>query len=244
LITPGLIQVNSITTTHLAFTPATSTNVIATINASAEGIDITADRISISGTTTFSAGYDPSTKCPTASCIANGGAAADVNANTTVITGGKITVNGSSTFGSGYDPTGKIPLTGAAADVNANVTTIDGGHITTNSITASQIAANTITASQIAAGAITATEISVSSLDAISANMGTIMAGSIYLVGSYGSITIDGNSGGIYGDVVGAQSLYVSSAQITSLIVPGLGGGNGYVCVGSSGNLYRATSCP
>jgi hypothetical protein len=230
LITPGLIQVNSITTTHLAFTPATSTNVIATINASAEGIDITADRISISGTTTFSAGYDPSTKCPTASCIANGGAAADVNANTTVITGGKITVNGSSTFGSGYDPTGKIPFGSAATDVNSNSTTIDGGHITT--------------------GTVTATQISVGSLDAISSNLGTATAGTLDLCpGSCGSGVFI-NSTDVYADYLGITyegsitTFHSSVADIYSLTIGGLGGGDGYVCVGSAGNLYRSTSCP
>jgi len=81
------ITVGAITANELNFTPATSTNVIATINASAEGLDITADRISISGTTTFSAGYDPTGK------IAAAGAAADINANVTTISGGKITAN-------------------------------------------------------------------------------------------------------------------------------------------------------
>jgi len=61
----GDIYTGSITTTQLNFTPATSTNVIATINASAEGIDIDADNISISGSTSFSAGYNPYTKAAT-----------------------------------------------------------------------------------------------------------------------------------------------------------------------------------
>lgn len=58
----GLLQANSITTSELSFTPATSTNVIATINASAEGLRIEADNIAISGSTDFSAGYNPTSK--------------------------------------------------------------------------------------------------------------------------------------------------------------------------------------
>jgi hypothetical protein len=46
------ITTGTVTAAQLNFTPATSTNVIATINASAEGLAITADRISISGSTT------------------------------------------------------------------------------------------------------------------------------------------------------------------------------------------------
>lgn len=62
-------------------------DVINQINISTEGIDIQADNISISGATTFSAGYDPTDKVP------DGGAAADVNAGVTTINGGKITTN-------------------------------------------------------------------------------------------------------------------------------------------------------
>lgn len=55
----GKITANSITVNQLNFTPVSGDNVIATINASAEGITITAARIAIDGTTTFSSGYDP-----------------------------------------------------------------------------------------------------------------------------------------------------------------------------------------
>ncbi len=58
----GEISANTITTTQLNFTPVDSDNVIATINASEEGITIDADNIEISGSTTFSSGYDPSDK--------------------------------------------------------------------------------------------------------------------------------------------------------------------------------------
>lgn len=58
----GEISTGTITTTQLNFTPVQGTNVIASINASAEGIAIDADNIEISGSTTFSSGYDPTDK--------------------------------------------------------------------------------------------------------------------------------------------------------------------------------------
>ena len=62
LIDGGDIYTGSVTTTQLNFVPVQSTDVIAKINASAEGITIEADNIAISGSTTFSAGYDPAAK--------------------------------------------------------------------------------------------------------------------------------------------------------------------------------------
>lgn len=66
-ISGGKITTNSVTTNQLNFVPLVSTNtstaaIIATINASAEGITIAAAKIAISGATTFSSGYDPSGK--------------------------------------------------------------------------------------------------------------------------------------------------------------------------------------
>ncbi|GEM_PF-3841627 len=78
------IYTGTVTANQLDFTPVKSTDVIARINASSEGLDITADRISISGQTTFASGYDPTTK------ITTGGAATDINNNTTTILGSKV----------------------------------------------------------------------------------------------------------------------------------------------------------
>jgi hypothetical protein len=82
-----LLVSGSIAASRLNFIPVSSTNVVASINATAEGIQISGSRIQISGSTTFSSGYDPSTK------LAPGSAAGDVNSNTTTINGGKITAN-------------------------------------------------------------------------------------------------------------------------------------------------------
>ena len=66
MIDGGSISANSVTTTQLNFTPVQSTDVIAKINASAEGITIDADNITISGATTFASGYDPNVALTTA----------------------------------------------------------------------------------------------------------------------------------------------------------------------------------
>lgn len=55
----GSISTNTITTTQLNFTPVQSTDVIAKINSSAEGITIDADNLTINAATTFASGYDP-----------------------------------------------------------------------------------------------------------------------------------------------------------------------------------------
>jgi len=64
-ITATKVVAASLTTNELNFTPVTDTNVIATINASAEGINIEADNIALSGASTFDSGYDPSSKITT-----------------------------------------------------------------------------------------------------------------------------------------------------------------------------------
>ena len=78
------IGANTITTAKLAFTPVQSTNVVASINATTEGLRIAGNLITIDGNVTFATNYNPSTK------INSGGAATDINNNTTTINGGKI----------------------------------------------------------------------------------------------------------------------------------------------------------
>jgi len=64
-ITATQIASGTITTTELNFTPILGTTVIASINASAEGITINGNRIKVNGDCTFSAGYDPTGKITT-----------------------------------------------------------------------------------------------------------------------------------------------------------------------------------
>jgi hypothetical protein len=61
-ITANKILAGSIDTSKLSFTPISGSNVVATINASTEGISIAADKVTISGETTFETGYDPTSK--------------------------------------------------------------------------------------------------------------------------------------------------------------------------------------
>lgn len=61
----GDIYTGSVTTTQLNFTPVQSTDVIAKINASAEGITIDADNLTINAATTFASGYNPVLKVNT-----------------------------------------------------------------------------------------------------------------------------------------------------------------------------------
>jgi hypothetical protein len=84
-VTANQIAANTITTTQINFSPVLTGNVVASINATTEGLKISAGLIQIDGTTTFTAGYDPTSK------ITAGNAAADVNNNVTTISGGKIT---------------------------------------------------------------------------------------------------------------------------------------------------------
>ena len=78
-IRSGTLDIN-----RLSFTPVGTGNVVSTINASSEGLRIASGKIYIDGYVSFGAGYDPSTK------IQPGGAATDINNNTTEIEGGKI----------------------------------------------------------------------------------------------------------------------------------------------------------
>jgi hypothetical protein len=86
-ISGGKITTNTITLNQLNFTPVQTSNVVASINSSSEGITINGGKLTINSSTTFASGYDPTGK------IASGGAASDINNNTTTISGGKITTS-------------------------------------------------------------------------------------------------------------------------------------------------------
>ncbi len=62
VITAANIKAGSITTTELNFTPVSGSNILATINASNEGLEISGDRIEITGSTSFASGYNPTEK--------------------------------------------------------------------------------------------------------------------------------------------------------------------------------------
>jgi hypothetical protein len=129
----GKIATNTISLSALNFIPVQTSNVVGSINASSEGITINGAKLTINSSTTFATGYDPSGK------ISSGGAAADINNNTTTISGGKITTGtitalgnvtaGTFSLGSGafsVDASGKLTSTSAS---------IANWSITTNNIT-------------------------------------------------------------------------------------------------------------
>lgn len=104
----GYIVGGTITTEHLNFAVVGSTNVIAMINASTEGggtLRVQANKLHISGATTFDTNYNPAFK------IATGGAATDVNNGATTIVGGKIR--------SGLIQSETWPASGSLFDLNA-----------------------------------------------------------------------------------------------------------------------------
>ncbi len=137
--------------------------------------------ITINGNTTFSnSNYNPTTKVP------SGGAAADVNANTTTINGGQIT-------------TGSITASQIAA----------------NTITASQIAVGTITATQIASGTITGTQIAASvSLNSPTITGGRLNGSSFNITTTLTNAIID-STGIYYADNSSQYSTYITGDKIT-----------------------------
>ena len=136
-ITATQIASGTITTTQLNFTPVQSTNVIASINASSEGITISGSKITINGTTTFSSGYDPTTKLPTASAgslaylntVGNSqidnGAVGATKVDTTIISGGKI-------------------ITGLLTASNITTGTLDASVVTVSNLNANNITSGAI----------------------------------------------------------------------------------------------------
>ncbi len=125
-ITSSGIYTGTVTLNQLNFTPVQNTDVIAKINASTEGLDISADRISISGTTTFASGYDPSTKTTSGevtTIIGNTVTTSYLNAK--AITALGAVTAGTFSLGSGafsVDANGKLTSTSAAIagwDINS-----------------------------------------------------------------------------------------------------------------------------
>jgi len=144
-ITAAEIAGTTISVNELNFTPVQSTDVIAKINASAEGINIEADNVAISGSCTFTSNYDPTDKYDVTNNNAD-----DINEGTTY---------------------GKMPKLWKHT---TDATKIDGGKIYTNTIVADVIAANTITANEIAGNTITANELAVNTITATEIAVGTI----------------------------------------------------------------------
>ncbi len=160
----GDLYTDSVTTTAVNWTPVGVTNVVATINATSEGIRISAGLIQIDGTVIFGSGYDPSTKETPAGAQSKADAAeSDANDYTDTEVAPKAHVYRQATTPVGMDPndlwvdtsaSGADRKTvkrynGATWDVvgtddadwrHANdFTKIDGGDVYANSITTTEI---------------------------------------------------------------------------------------------------------
>jgi hypothetical protein len=107
-VSGGKITAYSITLSQLSFTPVQGTNVIASINSSAEGITINANKLTLTGV------------------LQVGGAATDVNNGATTISGGKITANSITAD--------RLNVTSLSA-INANLGNVTAGTLTGVTIT-------------------------------------------------------------------------------------------------------------
>jgi len=112
--------------------------------------------------------------------VAAGGAAADINANSTLVSGGKlVSLSITSTqIADNAISTPKLQANSVVANVIASNAVV-ASKISAGAVEADKIATNAVTANKIQAGAVSADKISVSNLAAINANLGTITAGSI-----------------------------------------------------------------
>lgn len=212
-ITASQIASGTITTTQLNFTPVQSTNVVASINASAEGIQISGARIAITGSTTFASGYDPTGR------IANGSAAADVNANVTTINGGKITAN--------TITADKINVSTLSA-ITANLGTVTAGTLSAGTTFAGALSAATGTFS----GSLSAATGSFSG--AITSTSGTIGG---YSIGPT-TLSASGASGSITLSSAGSISLTKSGYSFAVDGEGWAGGGISYKAFNSAAVIY------
>ncbi len=125
-INGGKITTGTVTLAQLNFTPVQTSNVVASINASAEGITISGAKLTINSATTFGSGYDPSTKTTSSevtTIIGNTVTTSYLNAK--AITALGAVTAGTFSLGSGafsVDANGKLTSTSAAIagwDINS-----------------------------------------------------------------------------------------------------------------------------
>lgn len=160
-ITGSHIKAGAITTSHLSFTPVQSNNIVATINASAEGLRIDASKITIDGAVSFGSGYDPTTKAtPTdvstakseaISTAASDAASKAATAQATAISTAATDASTKANTAQSNAETNIKSLYGHAT----NRTLIDGAKIYTGTVLAGAIAAGAITTDKLAVGTVT-----------------------------------------------------------------------------------------
>jgi len=140
IISGGNIETGSVNLQKLSFTPISSVggtgDIVATINASSEGIRISGSKIQIDGNVSFSAGYDPSI---TAAVMRQTSAPATRPDGTSLKEGDQWVDSDA----------GDRVYTWTGSSWQKAITQINGGEITTGFISAQRIASESITADKI-----------------------------------------------------------------------------------------------
>jgi len=265
------IAAGTVLTSNLSFTPVQNTNVVASINASQEGLKISGNKITIDGTVTFADGYDIAGK------LEQGAAAEDINSGTTTISGSKITTG---TITANKLNVGQISSISAdlgtitAGTINAstvNVTNINADNIKYGTISADRIGSRSITSDKIATGTITAENIASGAITTEKLTAGTLTGFTIQTANTGQRVVIDGstnrimfynssgnNAGSIYGYFTGLiPVIYVSGYGVwdgsfsvkTDLDISGafysgnISGGYGF-SINTEGNIIRINNIP
>ncbi len=130
-----------------------------------------------------------------------------------------------------WGPPGQTIITGGLIQTG----TIIARNIQAGTITANEIAANAVTAAKILAGSVDATKINVSALSAITANLGTVTAGTI------SGVTVNGvtiNAGTLNGTTIAGGSINIGSGRFTvdasgNLTATGANISNGTITAGT-----------
>jgi|GEM_PF-3817351 len=230
-ITGAKIAAGTITTDHLNFAVVGSTNVVASINASSEGIQISAARVAISGVTIFGSAYDSGTSTISGGAIKTGyiksgnwassvGTEIDLDAGTMRLGGSSaprfsVDTNGRLTA-TEVTISGAITATSGTFTGTVSASTITGGSI---SATTSLTAVNITGTSSLALGS-GASAVSMNTTDGL--KMGTT-GGGVHLYGASTAGTLDIGLGGTYPVRIAGgpgASISIGAAGVTLVLNP------------------------
>jgi hypothetical protein len=170
------IAAGTILTSNLSFTPVQNTNVVAMINASAEGLQITGNKIKIDGTVIFGSGYDPTTKTSSSdvtTIIGNTINTGYINALNVTANSVKSTWVYAGNIGAGQISTG----------------TLDAARIAVGTITSDKLSVNNLSAISANMGTITAGTMDIGNGAFVVTSNGALTATSANIIGTISSST-------------------------------------------------------
>jgi len=220
------LAANAVTTDKLNFTPLISTSgtgsIVATINATAEGIRISAGLLEIDATTTFAPGFDPTTKTVT---ILD-------NAAPTERPDGTALVNGDQWRDT---DDGRKPYSWSGTQWFADYTIIDGGNIDVST----RITVGTGNNVGVISGADATYRIWAGHATAASATFRVTQTGVLTATGATITGSITATSGAIGGWTVGATTITGGDAVLFSTGVLVLGTANDVVKLSAADATYR-----